>query len=235
MSRVGDRIAKVSVTDEVADRIRTMIRSGEVAVGQKLPTEMELRERFGVGRSTVREALRALQAIGLVELRPGTGAFVAAPTDSMEAIRTWFIEKETELDEFMEVRMAIEPVAVRLAAARATEAEIDEIDAIHGDFVDAIEEGDAMSLAKLDEAFHTAIVEASHNTMLAKMHGLVTDALRDYRIRSFAVAENVRNALGPHRSILEALRSGDSESGVAAMHEHLVISLDDIRRVAHDV
>jgi len=67
------RIEKISITDQVVKRIEELIRSGEFAVGDKLPTEMELREQLGVGRSTIREAFRVLQAIGLIELRPGRG------------------------------------------------------------------------------------------------------------------------------------------------------------------
>lgn len=211
-----------------------MILSGEVGVGKKLPTEMELRERFGVGRSSVREAIRTLQAIGLVEIRPGTGAFVAAQDQSQRTIHEWFVEKETELDELMEVRLAIEPAAVRLAAQRATTAEVAEIDNIHRQFLAAVAENDAVRLAALDEAYHRSIMRASHNKMLAKMSDLVADALRDYRARSFTVSELLKNAVGPHSDILKALQNGDSELGSAAMETHLDISLEDIRKVAHE-
>lgn len=234
MESKRERVQKISVTDEIVSRIRAMILSGEVGVGKKLPTEMELRERFGVGRSSVREAIRTLQAIGLVEIRPGTGAFVAAQDQSQRTIHEWFVEKETELDELMEVRLAIEPAAVRLAAQRATTAEVAEIDNIHRQFLAAVAENDAVRLAALDEAYHRSIMRASHNKMLAKMSDLVADALRDYRARSFTVSELLKNAVGPHSDILKALQNGDSELGSAAMETHLDISLEDIRKVAHE-
>lgn len=227
-----DRITRVSVTDEIARRIRGMIESGKYTVGDKLPTEMDLREQFGVGRSSVREALRILQAYGLVELRPGTGAFVAAVTERSEAaIRTWFIEKETELDEMMEVRMAVEPLAVRLAIEKASEAEIAEIAGLHDKFAEAVEAADPLDLATLDEAFHTAIIGASHNGLLTKINQLLVEAFREYRTKAFAIPENVANALGPHTSIVEALRKRDAPKGEAGMQEHLRVSLEDISKV----
>lgn len=232
MARKSDRITRVSVTDEISRRIREMIESGTYSLGDKLPTEMELREQFGVGRSSVREALRILQAYGLVELRPGTGAFVASVTErSEEAIRSWFIEKETELDEMMEVRMAVEPLAVRLAIDKASMDEIEEIEAIHDRFAKAVENSDPLELATLDEAFHTAIISASHNSLLIKINQLLVDAFREYRTKAFGIPENIVDALGPHGTIVEGLMEKDRRKGEKGMQEHLRISLEDIGKV----
>lgn len=234
MAGKSDHINRVSVTEEIARRIRRMIESGKYVVGDKLPTEMELREQFGVGRSSVREALRILQAYGLVELRPGTGAFVASPTEpSEEAVRSWFIEKEPELDELMEVRMAVEPLAVKLATEKASEEEIAEILRLHDRFTSELSEADPLALAAIDEAFHTAIVRASHNGLLIKINQLLIEALREYRTRAFAIPENINNAHGPHGHIVEALREREAVRGESAMLEHLRISLEDIGKVVH--
>ncbi|MEX2444840.1 MAG: FadR/GntR family transcriptional regulator [Alkalispirochaeta sp.] len=230
----SDRITRISVTDEIARRIREMIESGAYSVGDKLPTEMELRDQFGVGRSSVREALRILQAYGLVELRPGTGAFVASVSErSEESIRTWFIEKETELDEMMEVRMAVEPLAVRLAIEKASDAELQEIVAIHEKFTKAVENADPLELATLDEAFHTAIISASHNSLLIKINRLLVEAFREYRTKAFGIPENIVDALGPHETIVAGLQEKNRAKGEKGMQEHLRVSLEDIGKVAH--
>ena len=235
MKASPDRILRLSVTDEVAKRIRSEIQTGVYDIGQKLPTEMELRDRYGVSRSTIREAMRILQTNGFVELRPGTGAFVSALHDRSEsAIRSWFIEKETELDEMMDVRVAVEPLALRLSIEKAEIEELEEIAAVQEQFRDAVSAGDAMQLARLDEEFHTRIIAASHNSLLIKINQLLVDAFREYRTRAFSIPENVANAIGPHDRIVAGILDRDVAGAQSGMDEHLRISLDDIEKAAHD-
>jgi GntR family transcriptional repressor for pyruvate dehydrogenase complex len=227
------KIEKISITDEVVKRIRDTIKSGDYAVGDKLPTEMELRDQLGVGRSTIREAFRVLQAIGLIELKAGRGAFVKGYNDTTyETIKKWFVEKEAELSELMEVRMAIEPLAVKLAIQRGTPKQIEQIREIHEAFRKAVERQDAIDLATLDESFHGAIVEASNNGLLIKIGRLIADAFVEYRTRSFAVTENVVHALDPHEKIISAIIRKDAKSAIAGIQKHLDVSLEDMVKVA---
>lgn len=228
------RIEKISITDQVVKRIEELIRSGEFAVGDKLPTEMELREQLGVGRSTIREAFRVLQAIGLIELRPGRGAYVKGVNDNTyEKIRNWFVEKEAELSELMEVRMAIEPLAIKLAIQRGTQPQIDQIREIHEAFKKAVDRLDTIELATLDESFHQAIIEASNNGLLVKIGRLIADAFVEYRTRSFAVKENVSNALEPHERIVKAILTRDTKAAINGVQKHLEISLEDMGKVVN--
>ena len=232
MKRTVDRIEKIPITDEVVKRMRDLINSGAYAVGDKLPTEMELRSQLGVGRSTIREAFRVLQAIGLIELKAGKGAYVKSHNDdAFETIKKWFVEKEAEVSELMEVRMAIEPIAVKLAIQRGTPQQIEDIRQIHEAFKKAIGKKDAIELAALDESFHEAIVDASNNGLLRKIGLLMADAFVEYRNRSFAVVENVTNALGPHEEILDAILRKDIESAIHGIQRHLEVSLEDINKV----
>ena len=111
-------ITRVSITDSVVDRIREMIESGAYEVGEKLPTEAKLCEMLSVSRTSVREATRVLQTLGYVTLVPGKGAFVAdlKPSDGEE--ENWFDVENVQFYDFMEVRMAIETLAVRLSVER---------------------------------------------------------------------------------------------------------------------
>jgi len=228
-----DRIEKVSVIEQVIKRIEELISSGEYAVGDKLPPELELCRHLGVGRSTVREAYRMLNAYGMIEMRPGRGAFVSKPKRNHDgqAIRDWFIEKEAELFELMEVRMAVEPLAVRLAIKRASPKQIDTIKEIHARFTEAASRADALELATLDETFHTAIVEASNNRLLVKINHLILDEFKEYRTKSFSVKENIVNALRPHSVIVESIMEKDTARAIEGMNAHLMISLEDIERV----
>ena len=234
LKKTIQRIEKISITDEVVKRIRDLVDSGEYSVGEKLPTEMELRDQLGVGRSTIREAFRVLQALGIIELRSGRGAFVKGKNDTTyETIKKWFVEKEAELSELMEVRMAIEPIAVKLAIQRGSPAQIDQLRAIHDAFRKAVEKEDAIDLATLDESFHTAIVDASNNGLLIKIGRLMADAFVEYRARSFAVKANMTHALTPHEKILGAILKKNEKDAIQAIQLHLEVSLEDMSKVVN--
>ena len=115
-------IQRISVADAVAESIKELICTGKYAVGQKLPTEAKFCEELHVSRTSVREAFRLLQAQGYVELRPGKGAFVADFQTGQQV--NWFEVDDAKYNDYMEVRVAIETLAVRLAVERATEAQI---------------------------------------------------------------------------------------------------------------
>lgn len=226
------RIDRVSISDQVAKQLQTLITSGEFKVGDKLPTENELCNQFGVGRSTIREALRVLVAMGMIKIQIGKGAFVAQNSDnSFEAIKYWFTEKHAELNELIEVRMAIEPLAVRLAIQRATDDNIKQIQEIHTAFKLAAQREDNIELALLDESFHNAIMHASGNSLLIKIGKLIAEAMKEFRARSFAVHENITHATIPHERIVQAILEKNEKDGVIAMMEHLEISKQDMELV----
>jgi GntR family transcriptional regulator, transcriptional repressor for pyruvate dehydrogenase complex len=226
------RIEKISVIDEVIRSIREMITSGAYAVGDKLPAELKLCDELGVGRSTIREAFRVLQAGGQIELINGKGAFVRSVSDSTyETIKDWFVEKEAEVSELMEVRMAIEPVAIRLAIQRGSPKQLAQIQQIHEMFRRAVAKKNSFDLATLDESFHRAIVEASNNKLLVKIGRIMDDALMEYRTRSFAVTDNVVHALEPHEGIVRAIVRRDERNAINAIQRHLEVSLSDMKEV----
>lgn len=233
----GMRITKVSVIEQVIKELQSLISSGDYLVGDKLPPELELCKDMGVSRSTVREAYRMLNAYGLVEIRPGRGAFVKqlSRDANHKSVRDWFIENEAELLELMEVRMAIEPIAVRLAIKRATEQQISIISDLHDRFKEAARLNDALELATLDEAFHTAIVEGSNNRLLTKLNRLLVEEFREYRTKAFSVEENVAHALPPHEAIVQAIHTHDTAAAIEATNRHLITSLEDIENVVKEL
>jgi GntR family transcriptional repressor for pyruvate dehydrogenase complex len=228
-------IEKVSIIDLVVKEIQEMCLSSEIAVGEKLPTEKQLGETLSVGRSTVREGLRILQAMGLVEMRPGRGAFLRSKTlGDSSSITKWFREHEIQLRDFMEVRMALEPLAVKLAIERGTGAELAEIAEIFRSFEQAQKNKDVINLAISDEAFHNAIVKASHNQLLIIINQNIADAFAEYRTKSFAAEKTASHALEPHRAILSALQKRDVAEAQKQVRRHLEISLKDIEQVVSE-
>ena len=227
------QVERISIIDQVIQQIENSILKGEHPIGSKLPAEVKLCQKMGVGRSTVREAYRMLQAIGLVELRPGKGAFVKNNQRStQESIREWFIEKEAELSDLMEVRMAVEPLAVSLAIRKGTKEQIVLIEEIHELFKKASADENIIQLVELDESFHSAIVVASNNPLLIKIHELISDAFKEYRRHAFATPEN-KNALEPHCRIVRAIQIKDEQAAIDSIYEHLRISMVDIEKVVN--
>jgi len=230
------KIERVSITDQVVKQLQALIMSGEFKIGDKLPTENDFCAQFGVGRSTVREALRVLAAMGMIQIQAGKGAYVTKDKDnSFDAIKYWFAEKHAELSELIEVRMGIEPLAVRLAIQRASSESIKQIQEIHQAFKLAAIRKDHIELATLDESFHNAIIQASGNSLLIKIGKLIADSMMEFRARSFAVIENINHATIPHEKIVEAILKKDERAGTLAMIKHLEISKHDMEQVAHEI
>lgn len=226
-------IERVSVLDMTVNSIREFIQSDGVREGDKLPTEAEMTKRLGVGRSTIREAYRVLQTLGFVEMKAGRGAFVDSkngrPTSSMAS--TWFAAHGVEVTEYIEVRKAIEPFSAELAAVRAREEQLKEIERIGSVFREAIETGDPIRMATLDEAFHRAIVEATGNTLLLKLIDELNEAMFEYRCQIFSVSELRANALAPHGELMATLKARDGDGARAAMTRHMEVTKDDVLEV----
>jgi Transcriptional regulators len=227
-----EKYEKTSTIDWIVDNLKKRITSGEYAIGSRLPTQLELARSMNVGRSSVREAMRELQALGLIELKVGSGAYVRSDSITAESAIKWFRENEMLLNDLFEVRLAIEPVAVRLAALRATNAEIALLRRICEVFARAAAEADVDGLVRHDEEFHTHIVTCSHNPLFAQMNEIITGAFRKYRQRSFRIPATMQNAVEPHWDIFNAINARDAAAAVLHMNRHLEISVRDVSDAA---
>lgn len=222
-------IAKVSVVQLAEDEIKEYILSDKVSVGDKLPSEKEFCDNLGIGRGSVREALRLLQAKGMVEIVQGRGAFVASKEEnSVENLADWFRDNELVLKDFNEVRQAIEPLAVRLAVERSTEKEVKKLEANVAAFIAAKEQNQWDELAALDEKFHRTLVESSHNQLLIIINKEIEKKLRQFRDKTFQIEANIENCIPYHRAIAEAIRNKDVETAQKKLLEHLGKVEDDL-------
>lgn len=225
-------IQRIPVVQQVADNIKEFILSGAVEVGQKLPSEKELCEQMGVGRGTVREAFRILQTSGFVEIKPGRGAFVARKEEQeLENIVEWFVKNEVELKDVIEIRTALEPLAVRLTVERCSDADIAQLARTHEKFMDAIQRRDAVQIAKYDEKFHNQIVEKSQNKLLISINRKVSECAQAFRSKTFLVEQNIQNAIEPHSNIMDAIRRHDVDAGERYMRRHLDQVLIDLEKM----
>jgi GntR family transcriptional repressor for pyruvate dehydrogenase complex len=213
-------VRKVPVSERVGERIAGLILDGTIRPGDRLPPEHELMRQFNVGRSSVREAVRGLVMVGVLEAKPGRGTVVVSPVqnrfadDLREAVSAW------ALRDLFEVRMLLEEHAVGRAALEAEADDIAEID----DLVHAIEAKVAAGKRyfDVDTSFHLAIARASHNNVLQHALRDIIGHLKDLRehitrIHRGMPARDVKE----HREIVEAIRARNPARGRKAMRKHL--------------
>jgi GntR family transcriptional regulator, transcriptional repressor for pyruvate dehydrogenase complex len=218
-----------TLPEEIAGRVLTLIRSQELRPGDRLPAERELARRLGVSRPVLREALRALSLMKVVDIRQGTGTWVTSlePRQLISHLDFAFSSDETALTKVFEARRVVESGNVRLAAARASDTDLDRL----GDLLDqlgaALDDPDRFS--ELDIAFHDAICAAADNFMLAQFMTIVDTLGRVSRQRTGGLRRVRETAVQDHRDILEALRARDPDAGERAMRGHL----DHVEAVLH--
>jgi GntR family transcriptional repressor for pyruvate dehydrogenase complex len=212
-----EKIKRSTLTEGVINRIRDMIENHNFAAGEKLPTERELAEMFGVGRSSVREALQALQMVGALERRQGKGTFLG--DSAVQSLQK--MDVSTEKYSFMELaeaRRIIEVQAAALSAKNANDKDIKMMKASYSKH--AKNSRPRPEITVLDYDFHRAVVRGAHNSFLLKMF----DILRDNLISSnYAVLskDKVTGAAGYHKQIFAAIASHNQKKAMEKMEEHL--------------
>jgi len=224
-----EAIKKVSAVQLVEKSIREYIMSDNVKIGDKLPTERLLCERLNVGRGTVREALRVLQTKGLLELQPGRGAFVSNKVEfDKNDLARWFRENEVEIKDCIDVRVAVEPLAVKLAIQKCTDKDLKKLRAIQDRSIMAVERNDTADIAHCDELFHTFIIDLSQNKFLIDLNKKLNYSLLNFRSKTFNIPQNVQNFIPAHEAIIQAFEKRDPDLGQTSMLNHLSYVAEDL-------
>lgn len=227
-----------SLVQLAISQLRDQITAGAWPVGGRIPAEPELSETLGVGRSTLREAVRALAQEGLLQIRHGSGTFVIS--DSTDAWK--HLIRRAAVLEVYEVRAALEHQAARLAAQRADETDLARIEAALQVRMTVAEEGNEEEFVEADLAFHRAVVAAAHNDLLSEIYTSFLPVLRDgllklstgRDLRRAGIDVHVRDA---HATLFEAIKNRDVEGAVAATEENLETTAEALRSSmppAHD-
>ncbi|WP_349863485.1 FCD domain-containing protein [Leifsonia sp. WHRI 6310E] len=211
-------VLRAPLADQAADALLERIRAGEWTLGQKLPGETTLAPQLGVGRSTVREAIRQLAGRGVLQSRQGSGVFVTA----LDAPEDWdAVLRRADIVSVIEARIAIESEAAALAAERRTPQELRALRRA----LDARSRLGAELEAHVDAdtAFHRAIVAAAHNDILAKLFDGFVPRLRQammemLRLRPLADEDADHEA---HRALLDAIADRDAVSASRLSRDHL--------------
>jgi GntR family transcriptional regulator, transcriptional repressor for pyruvate dehydrogenase complex len=208
-------------------QLRAQVLAGTWELGGRLPAETELAEQLGVGRSTVREAVRALVHSGLLETRQGAGTFVVALSEQ-DALEPRL--RRADLLHVYEVRAGLELQAARLAARRRTAGDLRRIDAAWKARQRALAASRDAAFVGADVAFHAAVIDATHNPLLIEMFASFARALRDglERIVGDVELSGVDNTEA-HAELVQAVRDRDGEAAVAATERLIAGTADAIR------
>jgi GntR family transcriptional repressor for pyruvate dehydrogenase complex len=217
-----------TLSERVADQLQELVLSGSVEPGERLPSERELADRFGVSRTVVREAVRRLTGTGLVEGRAGSGVVVravgsGAVRDSMNRFlrSRAFLHPDTlgeALAMIHEVRTMLEVQIAGVAAVARTEEDLTRINASADVMRDA---HDARGRAEADVLFHREIAVSTHNELYVVLLDSIRDPLTDIRLATLRLGDRLPNATAGHQRIVAAIAALDPEEARQAMTAHL--------------
>jgi GntR family transcriptional repressor for pyruvate dehydrogenase complex len=234
------------VSGHIADQIEARIADGTLAIGQRLPTEAELAQEFGVSRPSVREGLAALQFVGLVESRRGYGTVVVARSTDPAGAPASRVGARTphpaltsmgQVLDLVEARLILEPAAMALAATDPDQAALD----VAEELIDGMDVAvvDPALHASTDIRVHRALLEVCRNEIVRESAGELLDLVLDpmllpTRAQAWSSHDRPQGWAEQHRAVLEALRSRDAAAARASSEAHLVSVLDGLAEALVD-
>lgn len=214
-------VTRTTLTADICRKMVMHLMRGDWAEGDRIPAERELCQKLGVGRASLREALKALEIMGMIETRLGDGTYVCNRSEFLSRPLLWAIASSTEAEahELVEARKLIEVELAGFAAERATAEDLKAIDSYMAEMETAVRQPAVFLEADLN--FHLAITRAGHNRLLLNAVHLIRNLMRQWIGRTLSVEGVAQTALTQHRAIFEAVASKDAAGARAAMSEHL--------------
>jgi GntR family transcriptional regulator, transcriptional repressor for pyruvate dehydrogenase complex len=224
-------ISRATLPNEIVKSVTNLIMRGVWKPGDMIPSEKELANRFQVGRSTIREALKSLSMLGVLETRAGEGSIVQEPTSELlsGAFRWGLLLCERNLDDLVDVRVLIEVECARRAAQRRNTALIDQLNASIGD-MDKFQT-DHEAFLESDTMFHMAIAKAAQNPIFDIMGSTIQSICRIWYPSTYFIPDTKSLTLTEHRAITEAISTGDPEKAALTMTEHLTAAGGRLRLI----
>jgi GntR family transcriptional repressor for pyruvate dehydrogenase complex len=210
-----------TLPEEIANRLLELIQAQKLRPGDKLPAERSLAATMRVSRPVLREALRALAIMNVVEIRQGAGTYITAlePQKLVSHLDFVFSKDTVALAQVLEARRVLEVGNVRLAAERIRPPQVAELERILGEMRAALDDADRFGT--LDIAFHDAVSEAAGNFLLAQFMRIINTLARVSRELTGATFAVRERALRDHEPLVAALRAGDPAAAALAMQAHL--------------
>jgi len=224
---VFEKVRPRKVSAIAAEQIVDAIQRGDYPVSSKLPSEFELAEQMGVSRPSIREALSALQAMSIIESRPGSGNYVLRkPSSSEESDTVYLIESETGCLDVMEARGVLEPPIAALVAGKASEDVVSRLRKPIEDMREYAAQDDFDSYFEADKKFHIALAEASGNALVSAALSPLLDTMDQRVYREFTRhyylknVDDLQHVVDLHQEILDAIEANDGKTAFAKTVEH---------------
>ncbi len=214
-------VTRTTLTADICRKMVSHLIRGDWRSGERIPAERELCQKLNVGRASLREALKALEIMGMIETRLGDGTYVCKRSEFFSRPLLWAItsSSEAEAQELVEARRLIEVELAGMAAERITAEGLQQLETQLN--IMEKSKGDSSAFAQADMNFHIAIGQAAHNSILINALHLIRNLLQQWISSSLSVKGVSQKALDQHRKIFSAIAKKDSATARAAMQTHL--------------
>lgn len=211
---------KVLLSEKVANNIKKLIIDQELKPGDKLPNEIDLAEKLNVSRSTIREAIKILISMNILEIRRGKGTFVCEkPGIAADPLGVTFMNKKDLLLYLFETRLIIEPEMAALAASRASEKNIRILEEVFLKMKMDIMEG--KDHTKADITFHNIIAKSTQNPIIQRIVPIINDSIVEGYLETKDLPESGEKVIAYHEKVLNAIKNKDAEAARNYMREHI--------------
>jgi GntR family transcriptional regulator, transcriptional repressor for pyruvate dehydrogenase complex len=222
-------VSRATLPQEIVKAVTDLIMKRVWKPGDLIPSEKELAIRFQVGRSTIREAVKSLVVLGVLEARAGEGSFVREPTSELLSggFRWGLLLSEGNLDDFVDVRVLIEVECARRAAANRTDDLVSQLNATIEDM--RAEPMDHSAFMDSDTRFHLGIAHAARNPIFETVGSTIQSIVRIWYPKTYYIPETKGRTIAEHRAIAAGVASGDVDAAGEAMRAHLVAAGQRLR------
>lgn len=215
-----------SVVDYVSNNLIQEIEENDYQVGNRFLTEREICEKYKVGRSSAREALRILETTGWIETIRGKGAFVARSSrDSTAPLKEWFSQNSQRVESIIQARILMEPPMVAQVAQTITDGQLEGLQKTCDALDIAYEEHNVLGAVALDEQFHIALVDLYGNEFISRFNAELQKASSFYRAQTYHVSRIFSEAQHGHQALMCHLKAHDSEKAEDELRRHIAAGL----------
>lgn len=218
---------KTLVPQSVAREIQTMIQTGVLKAGEKVPSQREFAQKFGISRASLREALLTLETLGLIKTEAGRGTFVSAPAaganGSAGHMAPWRYSDSYPVFDVFQTRILLEGEIARLAAGRLTQLQLEKMESATRTMEECWANQDLLANVEADLEFHGIIVSACSNAMMKALYQTVRDQLTETQRQPIPITdpERMRESISEHRRIISALSANDGAAAQKEMQNHI--------------
>lgn len=227
-----EKASRSTLVEQVAAQMEQMIESGQWRIGDKIPAEPQLMDMFEVSRNTLREGVRSLVHVGLLETRQGIGTTVKSNSNLALALDKKI--RKSDLLESLEVRLGLEREAAQLACNRRTAEDLIQIEICLDDCKKAAKSNDPFHFAQMDIAFHKSIAKATHNKMFIELYEHITDSLQNSIDRIMRIKKPVNFENEIHTELFQAIKERNSQAALECVNHYLNDAIETLSTMMNE-